>query len=68
MRFTVQIELEVDLDGWRDEYNLSSTAAALTDVLARLREPEQHLAAPMWAPLATVGAVVAQVDGVFPIK
>lgn len=62
IKFTVQLEVEVDVDGWKTEYGSPSAGHAMKQVLTDLREPGWYLTQTKWQGLATVTAAKAQVD------
>jgi len=53
-RFTVTLDVELDLDEWTKEYGTTSAARSLEQALSDLRDHEQYLRQPKWGGLAEV--------------
>jgi hypothetical protein len=62
MRFTVTVELDVDLDAYREEYLLGTAAEALVKLVPDLREQGWYFQQEKWRGLANVKGVKAQLD------
>lgn len=62
MKFTVTLEVDVDLEAWTDEYGTAGAGGSLTQVLTDLNEPGWYFRHPKWQALASLQSVKSVVS------